>query len=219
MRIAAFVALALAAAASGCGGMASSGEPVSAVAEPAIAAAYIPLSGSKYAILEGHGAAVAIRPGIAVTNAHNRDFLPAGATIVGESTDYDLLFFRVRNSVAPETGEPVPGEKIVAYGQGSEGDLREAHGVVRWRVAPVLPRCAKCPEQKPFAYEANAGAGFSGGPVLDAGSGKLIGITFGYNDEANGGAAKLMYAYDMDQVNAELSRLLKQADSGAFTLP
>jgi hypothetical protein len=215
MRIPAFVALAFAVAASGCGGMSSSGEPVDTIGEGGIAAAYIPLSGSKFAVLEGHGAAVVIRPGIAVTNAHNRDFLPGGTSIIGQSTDYDLLFFRVPNNSAPSTAEPTPGEKVVAYGQGSDGDLRRARGAVRWRVAPVLPRCSTCPEQKPFAYEANAGAGFSGGPVLDAETGKLLGITFGYNDEPGRGNEKMMYAYDMDQVNAELSRLLRRPDPTA----
>ena len=33
-----------------------------------------------------------------------------------------------------------------------------------------------------FTFAGNAGPGFSGGPVLD-GSGRLIGITFGYKDE------------------------------------
>lgn len=215
MRSAAFVVLTLALAAAGCGSMSSSGDPVTAIGEPAIAAAYIPLSGNKYALLEGHGAAVVIRPGVAVTNAHNRDFLPEGTPVIGESTDADLLFFRVQNSVAPQTAEPAPGEKIVAYGQGSDGDLRQARGVVRWRIAPVLPRCPRCSEQKPFAYEANAGAGFSGGPVLDAETGKLIGITFGYNDDPGGGGNKLMYAYDMNQVNSELSRLPKAHPSSA----
>jgi hypothetical protein len=217
MRIIAFVVLAfaLAATAAGCGGMSSSGDPTGGIGEPAIAAAYIPLSGNKFAVLEGHGAAVVIRPGVAVTNAHNRDFLPDGAAVIGESADYDLLFFRVESNAAPQMAEPAPGEKIVAYGQGSDGELRQAHGTVRWRVAPVLPRCATCPEQKPFAYEANAGAGFSGGPVVDAETGKLLGITFAYNDEPNRGAEKMMYAYDMNQVNSELSRLLKTTDSAA----
>jgi hypothetical protein len=215
MRFPPFVVLAFTVAASGCGGMSSSGDSAGAIAEPAIAEAYIPLSGSKLAILQGHGAAIVIRPGVAVTNAHNRDFLPGGTTVIGESTDYDLLFFRVERNAAPRTAEPSPGEKIVAYGQGSDGELRQAHGIVRWRVAPVLPRCATCPEQKPFAYEANAGAGFSGGPVVDGETGNLVGITFAYNEGPNGGAEKMMYAYDMKQVNSELSRLLKTPDSTA----
>jgi len=188
--------------------MQSSGEQAAGITERAIASAYIPLSGSEDLLLEGHGAAIVIAPGIAVTNAHNANLLPDGTGIIGTSVGYDLLFFRVRNmSPPPPIGEPLPTERVVAYGQGSGGDLRKAIGVVKWRVAPVLPRCPKCPEQKAFAYEANAGAGFSGGPVIDAATGALVGITFGYNDEENSGIEKLMYAYDMKTVMGELARL------------
>jgi hypothetical protein len=41
--------------------------------------------------------------------------------------------------------------------------------------------------------------------VLD-GSGRLIGITFGYKDE---GRQRLIYAYDMSRVRAEFSALSK----------
>jgi len=187
--------------------MQSSGEAAQGISERAIASAYIPLSGSEDFLLEGHGAAVVIAPGIAVTNAHNANLLPNGTDVIGTSHDFDLLFFRTRNMSPPPIGEPSPTERIVAYGQGSGGDLRKAIGVVKWRLAPVLPRCPKCPEQKAFAYEANAGAGFSGGPVIDAQTGALLGITFGYNDEENGGIEKLMYAYDLKTVLGELARL------------
>ncbi len=52
----------------------------------------------------------------------------------------------------------------------------------------------------------DAGPGFSGGPVLDA-SGRLVGITFGYKDE---GYQRMMYAYDMSRVRAELSTFQKR---------
>lgn len=58
-------------------------------------------------------------------------------------------------------------------------------------------------------YEADGGEGFSGGPVVDAASGDVIGITFGYRDvDGEAGSARQMYAYDMKLVMKELNRLL-----------
>ena len=54
-----------------------------------------------------------------------------------------------------------------------------------------------------FTFEGDAGPGFSGGPVVDA-KGRLIGITFAYKDV---GGRRLIYAYDMSRVQAELDNL------------
>ena len=70
----------------------------------------------------------------------------------------------------------------------------------------MVSQIAKTPgyEASPyFIFEGDAGPGFSGGPVVD-GEGKLIGITFGYKDQ---GAKRLIYAYDVARVLAELSRV------------
>src|SRR5438067_13428469 len=54
----------------------SSGAPVTAIAEPRVAAAYLPLYGRVHLGLDSAvGAAVVIAPGIAVTNAHNANLL------------------------------------------------------------------------------------------------------------------------------------------------
>ena len=54
----------------------SSGAPATTIAEPDIAAAYLPLYGRMHLGLDSAvGAAVAIAPGIAVTNAHNENLL------------------------------------------------------------------------------------------------------------------------------------------------
>jgi S1-C subfamily serine protease len=55
-------------------------------------------------------------------------------------------------------------------------------GVVRALNAPVEARCQTCSLQTAFTFEDNAGPGFSGGPVVDAASGRLVGVTFGYLD-------------------------------------
>jgi hypothetical protein len=196
--LAALIPFALAA----CVPISSSGERAGGFARPEIAAAYLPLEAQRYLVLQGHGAAMVIRPGIAVTNAHNAP-LVATETVIGVSSAFDLMFFRVSGGKPLAIATPSLGERVTAYGQGSDGSLRVAEGSVRWLDAPVEARCATCPVQHPFAFEGDAGAGFSGGPVLDAASGALIGIVFGYNDEE--GSGRLIYAYDMARVNAELA--------------
>ncbi|MBL6939904.1 MAG: trypsin-like peptidase domain-containing protein [Alphaproteobacteria bacterium] len=151
--------------------------------------------------MEGRGAAFVVAPGIAVTNAHNAD-LVGGAPLVGVSRNYDLLFFRVTGSIVPPAAEPRASELVVAYGQGAHGELRMARGIVRDVNAPVEARCGTCLVQSAFTFEGNAGPGFSGGPVVDAATGSIVGITFGYLDP-NG--RRLMYAYPISRVRQELA--------------
>jgi len=183
-----------------CGCAASSGAPATAIAQPEIAAAYLPLHGRIHLGLDrADGAAVVIAPGIAVTNAHNANLLDP-KSVIGTRQDYDLLFFRTPKQAAPQTAAAVLGEGVTAYGQGGDGELRVAHGVVR-----EIRQCSGCAASAYFVFAGNAGPGFSGGPVLD-GSGRLVGITFGYKDE---GRQRLIYAYEMSRVRAELSALPK----------
>jgi trypsin-like peptidase len=192
-------ALGLAALLAGC---ASAGEPAPGFLMPTIAAAYLPLSGARDVVLKGFGAAVVLGKGVAVTNAHNANLVD-GDSVIGTSLEYDLLFFHTASGTPLPTARPWMAEEVIAYGQGNDGDLRQAHGRVTAVDAPVLPRCPACATQHAFTFEADAGPGFSGGPVVDATDGKLVGIVFGYNDEKDGG--RLMYAYDMDRVQKELA--------------
>lgn len=185
---------------------ASSGAPATAIAQPAIAAAYLPLHARTHlGIDSADGAAVVIAPGIAVTNAHNANLLDA-RNVIGTVRDYDLMYFRTPRDAAPVTAAPVVGEAVTAYGQGADAELRVAHGVVR-----QIKSCDGCTAPAWFTFSNgkrgadDAGPGFSGGPVLDA-SGRLIGITFGYKDS---GAERLIYAYDMSRVRAEFSAFQK----------
>ena len=185
-------------AVSGCAS--SSGQPATAIAQPEIAAAYLPLYGRVHLGLDSaDGAAVVIAPGIAVTNAHNANLLDP-KSVIGTRRDYDLLFFRTPKAASPPTAAPAIGQSVTAYGQGANRELRVAHGVVR-----EIKDCSGCTAPAYFVFAGNAGPGFSGGPVLD-GSGRLVGITFGYKDE---GRQRLIYAYDMSRVQAELSALRK----------
>jgi S1-C subfamily serine protease len=193
-----FAAISLSLMLAGCAH--SSGAPALLIAEPGIASAYLPLYSRVHLGLDSAvGAAVVIAPGIAVTNAHNKNLLDE-KSVLGVRRDYDLLFFRTSRRAAPETAEPVIGEAVTAYGQGADRELRVAKGVVR-----TIQRYPGLTAPAYFTFAGNAGPGFSGGPVIDA-AGKLIGITFGYKDE---GGERRIYAYDMSRVRAEVSALPK----------
>jgi CBS domain-containing protein len=175
----------------------SSGQPISRIVEPDIAAAYMPLHGRVHLGIDtADGAAIVIAPGVAATVAHNRNFIDA--PVIGVATQSDLMFFRVLKSASPATAAPVPGGAVTAYGQGVDSELRVARGVVRAIEKPPGYDISSW-----FTFEANAGPGFSGGPVVDA-EGRLVGITFAYKDE---GGKRLMYAYEMARVRAELQAL------------
>ncbi len=202
MRLAIAVLLTL--ALTGCA--TSSGERATGFLNDEISRAYIPLEGVTYLLIEERGAAFVIAPGIAVTNAHNAAIIGKSA-VIGTSRNYDLLFFRVGKSLAPPTASPSVGERIIAYGQGASGEVREARGVIRLLNAPVEARCETCSVQGAFTFDANAGPGFSGGPVVDADTGRLVGITFGYLDPSG---HRLMYAYPMSRVRNELAAVSRE---------
>ena len=200
---------------SGCAAV-PSGSPTRHFLTPAIAAAYIPLQHRVDLLWRGEGAATVIAPGIAATAGHNADLI-AASRVIGRSRRFDLMFYRSSRRQVPPLAEPRLGEAVIAYGQGlSRADLREAKGVVRYISAPVLPRCPSCPVQQTFAYAAEGGRGFSGGPVVAVASGRVVGITFGFRNglDDRRPKARLMYAYPMKRVLRELSRILARRASG-----
>lgn len=196
-----FVAVSLALALAACAS--SYGERATGFLNPELAEAYIPLEGVTLVVLEGRAAAFVIEPGVAVTNAHNYKIV-GGVPIIGQSRNYDLLFFHVDKQSAVPSAKPVAGEGVIAYGQGASGELREARGTIQSLDAPVEARCETCLVQQAFTFEGNAGPGFSGGPVVDAKTGRLVGITFGYLDPKG---RRTMYAYSIGRVRTELATI------------
>jgi hypothetical protein len=167
---------------------------------------YIPLYKSRF--LTGHyGGALVVAPHIAVTNDHNGNLIPENI-ILAHSREYDLLFFRTDHQAVPPIGSLYVGQNVIAYGQNGRTRVNEAKGVVRSLDTYVPERCPGCPVQRAMAYDAEGGEGFSGGPVVDAASGALLGITFGFENGKGEGGGRRMYAYDMDVVMSEMYRLL-----------
>ncbi len=210
MRICWGASIILVLALGGCG--TSAGLPAKGFVSSAVARAYMPLEGPAFVVLEGRGAGVVIAPGIAVTNAHNAN-LVEGDQVIGASTAYDLLYFRTKQGPPAPRGEPHLGEAVIAYGQGADGGLRMAAGQVVARDAEVLPRCESCGVQRVLVFRAEGGRGFSGGPVVDAKTGVLVGIVFGFRNGADDRdpGRRLMYAYDMNRVFEELARARQKA--------
>lgn len=205
MRLPCIAMLAVALGLSGCGvsyGIAATDFSTTQVGE-----VYIPLHGGNLFSGEGNGAAVVIAPGIAVTNAHNAvnsdhsvDMIDDASIIIGRSKDWDLLYFRTSRTATLPTAAPVDGEAVIAYGQGADGSLRVSRGVISkfWPAA--------------FGFACDAGPGFSGGPVVDAKTGALVGITYGYFGEPDA-PGRLMVAYTMAFVASEYGAV--KAASGA----
>jgi len=183
---------------------ASSGVPATSFSDPRVGAAYLPLSTSGF-LGARRGAAVVIAKNVAVTNAHNANLLDP-KVVIGTSKNYDLLFFHTDSAALPPSfAQPRIGEAVLAYGEGKGGELRVAHGTVTALDAPVEPVCPSCDPQTAFTFSGDAGEGFSGGPVVDAGDGHVIGIVFGYTD----GKTRTIYAYSTHRVSTELQGVEK----------
>jgi S1-C subfamily serine protease len=169
-----------------------------------LAQAYIPLQRDYFWLAEADAGAVTLGNGIAVTVAHAEP-LVAAAKVIGVSTDYDLMFFRTDHpGVSLSIDTPRVGMRVVSYAH-YEDKFYTAQGVVTALDAPVKARCDTCVIQATLAFDGNAGPGYSGGPVLDAQTGKLVGIVFGYLDKPGGG--RTIYAYPMSRVFEELKKI------------
>lgn len=196
MRLPCLAALVLALGLSACGG-GSFGAPASGFDFPQMAQSYIPLHGRDWTLVTHDGASVVIAPGIAVTNAHNANMLDP-ASLIGKVDGYDLLYYRTDRMAAVPTATPTDGEEVVAYGQDTDGKLRVSRGIIRqfWPAA--------------FGYVSDAGPGFSGGPVEDAKTGALLGITYGYEGDKDA-KTRLMVAYNMVFVMDRLAAIQDRA--------
>ena len=185
----------------------SAGQASKGFISPRLMPAYIPLSQSYDVVFSRWGAAMTVAPNVAVTNDHNLNFIEPGR-VLARSRNYDLLFFRTDLPLVPLMAKARVGDAVIAYGQGRNADLREASGEVVALDEYVERRCPDCLAQRALVFRADAGAGFSGGPVVDAKTGAVLGITFGYLD---GDGGRRMYAYGIDLVIDEMHRLLDRA--------
>lgn len=181
------------------GNWVGAGLPTETFVNARVAAAYIPLHAFSFPGMR-RGAATIILSGIAVTNAHNANLVDGKDDLGRAPSGEDLMFIRVHDQpiggVGPlEMAPPELGEEVVLYGQGAGGSLRMAQGPVQ-----------DIREDR-FTIEADAGPGFSGGPVVDAKDGHLVGITFAYYDAPNKKGPREMLAYRIDFVMEEYRKL------------
>ena len=179
----------------------------SAFITPELSESYIPLYMGTRIGSSRFAAAVVVAPNIAVTNDHNYNLLSPD-TVLARSPAYDLLFFRTEKTHPALLTSPKVGQTVIAYGQSGRNGRREAKGVVRELNARAFALCADCPERPAITYDAEAGEGFSGGPVVDVASGGVVGITIGYLDGGAVDGRRRMYAMDIDFVMTEMRRLI-----------
>ena len=184
------------------------GVPSAGFVTPQVERAYIPLYIGTVVGSSRFAAATVVAPNVAVTNDHNLNLLSEDM-VIARVPAQDLLFFRTERTAVPLIGMAHVGQAVIAYGQNGRTGRREATGIVREVGARVTPRCVNCPERRTITYDAEAGGGFSGGPVVDAASGAVVGITVGCEDGKADNGGRRMYAIDMDVVMAEMRRLVE----------
>ncbi len=195
------------------GGCVGTGMRSIAFITPELNEAFIPLyMGTRFGSSR-FAAAVVIAPNIAVTNDHNLN-LVSPDMVIARSPSYDLLFFRTERARPVKITSPKVGQTVIAYGQDGQRRRREAKGIVRELDARALPICGGCPERPTITFDAEAGTGFSGGPVVDMASGGVVGIVVGYLDGAAEDGGRRMYAMDIDFVMAEMRRLMSGGNAG-----
>ncbi len=184
------------------GNWVGAGEATDTFVNARVAAAYIPLHAFSFPGMR-RGAATIILSGIAVTNAHNANLIDDQDDLGRAPSGEDIMFIRVHDQpiggVGPlEMSAPEVGEDVILYGQGAGGSLRKAEGVVE------DVRDAR------FTITADAGPGFSGGPVVDAKDGHLVGITFAYYDAPKKRGPREMLAYRIDYIMDQYKALQTQ---------
>jgi hypothetical protein len=183
----------------GDGNWVGAGQATETFVNAQVASAYIPLHAFSIAGMR-RGAATIVLSGIAVTNAHNANLVDDKDDLGHAPSGEDIMFIRVHEQPIGGAGplrmaDPEEGEDVILYGQGAGGSLRMAEGPVQ------------AVRDSRFVITANAGPGFSGGPVVDAKDGHLVGITFAYYDAPNKKGPREMLAYRIGFVMDEYRAL------------
>lgn len=186
--------------------------------------------------------AVVVAPGIAVTNAHVLKVADqySGHSASGESFTVDPVAISDRMDLAvlkvpAQVGKPFswarPRGSDQVWAMGTTNMMNSPVAVGRvvsadgWACEKLAEETAarrgpdRCesPVIRGVIYEADAGPGYSGGPLVNA-EGRLIGLTQGtfYEVVDNEGrpvrdAPRTMFAYDIEDVLVEVRRLLTTA--------
>ena len=183
----------------GDGNWVGAGQATETFVNTRVASAYIPLHHFSIPGMR-RGAATIILSGIAVTNAHNANLVDDKDDLGHAPSGEDIMFIRVHEQSIGGAGplkmaDPEVGEDVILYGQGAGGSLRMAAGPVQGV------------RDSRFTITADAGPGFSGGPVVDAKDGHLVGITFAYYDAPNKKGPREMLAYRIGFVMDEYRAL------------
>lgn len=142
------------------------------------------------AMFGGTGSAVVLRPGLAVTSAHvvegleHLDVLsrhgPVTACVLGRSSRLDLAVLAVPTDIGRTlaTASAVAGQAVWAMGTTTGTLSPTATGRLENDRAMAWLGDGDGPTHAGLMYAAEAGPGYSGGPVVDA-AGALVGMTEG----------------------------------------
>jgi serine protease Do len=178
-------------------------------------------------VFGGTGSALILHPGLAVTSAHVVEgrgrvtaFGLGGPVELGVRAISDRIDLAVLDAPEALGGEltlraALPGEPVWAMGATSGGLAPTAAGCIEVAAAQACleAQVDEGPFQTGLMYAADAGPGYSGGPVVD-GAGAVVGLTEGIYTRLFGEAplswpaVPRMFAYHAGTVLAEARRLI-----------
>ncbi len=190
------------------------------------------------------GSGVIVRPGIVVTNAHVvydedgdlrsrsirvrlTDGSSKRATVIGYSATYDVAVLSIDDNFGTPaqlaTEDAYVGQRILAVGNPPSG-ARQVYGNVLELDLPVMHRYVPDRTNQPvnmFVVTNRVVHGYSGGPMVDASTGVVYGITVGqvqyYNDPETGERKRVRpyagAAMHISDVMAEVDRILADNDA------
>ncbi len=179
-----------------------------------------------FGLFGGTGSAIVLRPGLAVTSAHvlrrherltaQSSIGPVPVELVARSDRLDLAVLAVPHGIGRELRPAPAAVDLPVWAMGTTTGTLSA--TVAGRIENVRAVvCVEAESEGPFQegimYAAEAGPGYSGGPLVD-GRGRLLGMTEGIYTRMFGACPAdwpdlpRMFAYHAEDVFAEAERLL-----------